>query len=134
MLGFSAGGEVVALVAYDSGDGNPAAPDQIDKINGKPNFQMLVYPGPGFIPKTIPKDAPPLFMLVANDDPCCSGAVLNLLQGYRAANLPVEAHIYAQGSHAFNMGNRSKLNSIKTWPQRMADWMADTGLLSSEKK
>jgi acetyl esterase/lipase len=89
MLGFSAGGEVVALVAYDSGDGNPTAPDPVDKINGKPNFQMLVYPGPGFIPKIIPKDAPPLFMLVANDDPCCSGAVLNLLQGYRAANLPV---------------------------------------------
>ena len=134
MLGFSAGGEVVALVAYASGDGNPSATDPIDKVNGKPNFQMLVYPGPGFIPNPIPKDAPPAFLLVANDDKCCSGAVVTLLQGYRAANLPVEAHIYSQGNHAFNMGNRSNLNSIKTWPQRMADWMADTGLLSPTKK
>jgi acetyl esterase/lipase len=133
MLGFSAGGEVVALVAYESGEGNPNAPDPIDRTNGKPDFQMLVYPGPGFIPKTIPKDAPPVFLLVANDDTCCSGAVLSLLQGYRAANLPVEAHIYAQGKHAFNMGNRSSLNSIKTWPQRMSDWLGDMGLLYPTK-
>jgi acetyl esterase/lipase len=129
MLGFSAGGEVVALVAYTRGDGDQSAPDQIDRTNGKPNFQMLVYPGPGFIPKTIPADAPPLFMLVANDDPCCSEAVVSLLQGYRAANLSVEAHIYTQGKHAFNMGNRSNLVTIKSWPQRMADWMTDSGLL-----
>jgi acetyl esterase/lipase len=133
MLGFSAGGEVVALVAYGSGDGDPAAADPIDRTNGKPDFQMLVYPGPGFIPEIIPKDAPPLFLLVANDDPCCSGAVLKLLQGYRASNLPVEAHIYAQGNHAFNMGTRSTLTSIRTWPQRMADWMSDTGLLKPSK-
>ena len=130
MLGFSAGGEVVALVAYASGAGNPSAADPVDKVNGKPNFQMLVYPGPGFIPNPIPKDAPPVFLLVANDDICCSESVLKLLQGYRTANIPVEAHIYSQGKHAFNMGNRSKLNSIKTWPQRMADWMSDTGLLT----
>jgi acetyl esterase/lipase len=134
MLGFSAGGEVVALVAYGNGDGNPSASDPIDKINGKPDFQMLVYPGPGFIPKSIPKNSPPLFMLVANDDPCCSESVLTLLQGYRAANLPVEAHIYAQGKHAFNMGNRSNLTTIKTWPQRMADWMSDSGLLTPGNK
>jgi acetyl esterase/lipase len=133
MLGFSAGGEVVALVAYDKGDGDPHAKDPIDKINGRPDFQMLVYPGPGFIPKTIPPDAPPVFMIVANDDPCCSGSVVTILQGYRAANLSVEAHIYAQGKHAFNMGNRSKLVTLKTWPQRMADWMNDSGLLTPAK-
>jgi len=27
------------------------------------------------------------------------------------------------------MGNRSNLQAVKTWPQRMADWMADMGLL-----
>ena len=134
MLGFSAGGEVVALIAYAPGDGNPSASDPVEKVNGKPDFQMLIYPGPGFIPATVPKDAPPLFMLVANDDACCSEPVLNLLKGYRAANLPVEAHIYYQGKHGFNMGNRSKLNSIKTWPQRMADWMTDTGLLNAVHK
>ena len=95
---------------------------------------MLIYPGPHFIPETIPKDAPPAFLLAANDDPCCAGSTFTLLERYRAANLPVEAHIYTKGAHGFNMGNRSPLNSIKTWPQRMGDWMADNGFLQSSKK
>jgi acetyl esterase/lipase len=133
MLGFSAGGEVVALVAYESGAGDHSAKDPIDRMNGRPNFQMLVYPGPAFIPDVIPKDAPPAFLLAANDDPCCAESTFKLLQGYKAANLSVEAHLYTQGAHGFNMGNRSKLQSIKTWPQRMADWMNDSGLLKSIK-
>lgn len=90
---------------------------------------MLIYPGPLGVPDVVPADAPPAFMLVANDDACCSGPVVSLLAKYRAANVPIEVHIYAQGKHGFNMGDRSKLTSIKTWPQRMADWMADTKLL-----
>ena len=130
MLGFSAGGEVVQMVAYASGQGSPDAPDPIDRLNGKPNFQMLIYPGPLGVPEAVPADAPPAFMLAANDDMCCSGPVVSLLQKYRAANVPVEVHIYTQGKHGFNMGDRSKLRSINTWPQRMADWMADTNLLT----
>jgi hypothetical protein len=41
----------------------------------------------------------------------------------------VEAHIFGRGGHAFNMGNRSKLATLKSWPQRMADWLADNGFL-----
>jgi acetyl esterase/lipase len=129
MLGFSAGGEVVTMVAYAPGKGNPNAPGPIDRLDGKPNFQMLIYPGPLGIPESVPADAPPAFMLAANDDACCSGPVVTLLQRYRTANVPVEVHIYAQGKHGFNMGDRSKLNSLKTWPQRMADWLSDTNLL-----
>jgi acetyl esterase/lipase len=129
MLGFSAGGEVVAMVAYGNGDGDKNAKDPIDRENGKPNFQMLVYPGPSFIPETISSDAPPAFLLAANDDPCCSGSVVEILNKYRAAKVPIEVHLYTQGNHAFNMGNRSQLNSIKTWPLRMADWLGDNGYL-----
>jgi acetyl esterase/lipase len=128
MLGFSAGGEVVALAAYDSGDGDPNAPDPIDRLNARPNFQMLVYPGPLGIPETVPADAPPAFLVVANDDGL-TFVVMQLLQKYRQAKAPIEAHIYAQGKHAFNMGLRSNLASIQGWPQRMADWLADNGWL-----
>lgn len=134
MLGFSAGGEVVALIAYASGEGNSLAADPVDRLNGKPDFQMLVYPGPAGIPESLPKDSPPAFMIAANDDACCSGPVITLLQKYHEAKIQVEAHIYAQGAHAFNMGYRSKLNSIKGWPQRMADWLIDTKLLMSTSK
>lgn len=129
MLGFSAGGEVVELIAYDPGKGDPRAPDPIDRLNGKPDFQMLVYPGPLGVPQTVPKDAPPAFLLAANDDPCCAVPVVKLLERYRDAKVSVEAHIISGGNHGFNMGDRSNLQAIKTWPQRMADWMGDMGLL-----
>jgi hypothetical protein len=42
--------------------------------------------------------------------------------------------IFARGGHAFNMGKRSKLATLKSWPQRLADWMADNDILSPAKK
>jgi len=130
MLGFSAGGEVVSMVAYGPGEGDPNAADPIDRLNGKPDFQMLVYPGPLGIPETIPADAPPAFLLVANDDRGAARVIASLFQKYRDARRPVEAHVFARGGHAFNMGYRSELATLKSWPQRMADWMADNEILS----
>lgn len=129
IMGFSAGGEVCALVAYTPGLGKPDAPDPIDRLNGKPSFQVLVYPGPLGVPDIIPADAPPTFLIAAADDPCCAVPVIKLLERYHEAHVPVEAHILAQGNHGFNMGKRSNLNSVKTWPQRLADWFSDTHLL-----
>jgi acetyl esterase/lipase len=134
ILGFSAGGEVVSMVAYGSGNGDPNAADPIDRLNGKPNFQMLVYPGPLGVPDVIPADAPPAFLLVANDDKGAARVVASILQKYRAAGAPVEAHIYARGGHAFNMGNRSKLATLKNWPQRMTDWLGDNYILDPTQR
>jgi len=129
MLGFSAGGAVITMIAYAPGDGDPAATDPIDRLNGRPDFQMLVYPG-GNLPGTIPPDAPPAFLLVASDDEYgCDKVALELYKKLHAAGIRVEAHFLAQGKHAFNMGDRSNLSSVKTWPQRMADWLNDSGYL-----
>jgi acetyl esterase/lipase len=81
------------------------------------------------VPAAIPPDAPPAFFLAANDDTGPSGTILTLVERYRAAKVPVEVHLFAQGQHAFNMGNRSKLATIHDWPQRMADWLNDNGWL-----
>jgi acetyl esterase/lipase len=130
VMGFSAGGEVASFVSYGSGRGNPKADDPIDHLNGRPDFQILVYPGPLAVPKEVPPDAPPAFLFVAGDDHCCVGPVVSLLQKYREAKAPVEAHIVMKGGHGFNMGHRAQLRSLKTWPQRVADWMSDAGLLN----
>ena len=58
-----------------------------------------------------------------------TNAVLDIFRLYRAAKIPVEVHVFAKGAHAFNMGARSKLTTIKNWPQRLADWMGDNNLL-----
>jgi hypothetical protein len=56
---------------------------------------------------------------------------MKLVEMYRAAKRPVELHLYARGGHGFNMGNRSKLKSISTWPHRLTDWMADNNILDA---
>jgi len=134
MMGFSAGGEVVDMVAYGEGKGDANAPDPVDRLNARPNFVIQIYPGPLYIPDELPADAPPAFLLAANDDPCCSPSVVKLLNLYRAAKIPVEMHLYTQGSHGFNMGNRSKLQSINTWPQRMTDWLTDNNYLTPVRR
>lgn len=133
IMGFSAGGEMVSWVAYDPGRGDPGARDTVDRFSSRPSFQVLIYPGPLGIPDSIRPDAPPAFLLAANDDACCSGPIVDLLRKYRAARVPVEVHLYTQGDHAFNMGYRTTLNSIKGWPQRLADWLQDNGWLTGKK-
>ena len=133
IMGFSAGGEMVSWVAYDEGKGDPSAKDTVDRSSSKPSFQILVYPGPLGIPGSIRPDAPPAFLVAANDDTCCSAPIVDLLQKYRAAKVPVEIHLYARGDHAFNMGYRATLSSIKAWPQRLAEWLQDNGWLTKKK-
>jgi acetyl esterase/lipase len=132
VMGFSAGGEVAGWVSYHFNDKNFTTADAIDKLSAKPAFQVLIYPGPLAVPDSIPSTSPSSFLLAANDDACCSAPIVKLLEMHRNAKVPVEVHLYAKGSHAFNMGNRSSLITLKTWPQRMADWLKDNGWLDKK--
>jgi acetyl esterase/lipase len=128
MLGFSAGGEVLSMVAFGPGAGDPSAPDPVDRQNERPNFAMWVYPGPLGVPDELPKDSPPAFMMVASDDDH-SAVNLDLERKYRAIHVSYESHILSAGGHGFNMGDRSKLKAVNTWPQRLADWLSDRGYI-----
>ena len=129
IMGFSAGGEVVSMVVYQPTGGDPTAADPIDRTSCRPDFQIVIYPGPLGVPEVVPTNTPPAFFLAANDDLEPARTITDLVQKYRLAAVPAEVHLFTQGGHAFNMGNRSKLATIKGWPQRMADWMADNHLL-----
>jgi len=126
LMGFSGGGEVVDLAVYGSTAKDPKV-DAIDAVSGRPDFQVLIYPGPAGIPDKIPADAPPAFILAADDDECCSAPPVELLQKFRAAKVPVEFHLFQSGGHAFNMGFRTDKAAIKVWPERLRDWLADNG-------
>jgi acetyl esterase/lipase len=134
MMGFSAGGEVVDMVAFKDTDGDPKAVDPIDRANARPNFIVQVYPGPLYVPDVVRPDAPPAFLVAANDDVCCSLPLIQLLQRYRDAKVSVELHMYAQGDHAFNMGGNRKLKSINHWPDRLTDWLEDSNILQPKKE
>jgi len=129
VMGFSAGGEVAAMLVYAPTTGDSAALDPIDRENCRADFQIVVYPGPLGIPDKLPDDLPPAFFVVANDDTSHVGPVLSQVEKYQQAHKAVELHLYARGGHGFNMGQRSKLKSIQTWPQRLTDWMQESGFL-----
>jgi len=133
MLGFSAGGEIVSMVTYNKDTTKVRAKDSKDVIATRPDFQIVVYPGPLGIPDELPKDIPPAFLVVANDDECCSEPVVKILKGYRKVGRPVEAHIYAKGGHAFNMGYRTKLKTLSSWPKRLEDWLYDNDYLTKKE-
>ncbi|MEO8061900.1 MAG: alpha/beta hydrolase [Pseudomonadota bacterium] len=128
VMGFSAGGEVAALVAYPPGAGDRGAKDPIERASARPDFEILIYPGPLGIPEKIPADAPPLFLLGAADDENVADVMFDLTRKYHAAGASIETHIYTQGKHGFNMGQRSKYVSVLHWPQRLAEWLEDRGL------
>lgn len=134
VMGFSAGGEVASMLAFTPGAGASDAADPIDRLNSRPDFLIEIYPGPLGIPDVVPKDAPPAFLLVANDDRGAARVIASLFQKYRDAGAPVEAHVFARGGHAFNMGGRSKLKTLKSWPQRLADWLDDNDLLDPSRR
>lgn len=130
VMGFSAGGEVVAMLVYNPTGGDSAAVDPVERMNCRADFQISIYPGPVGIPEQIPADVPPAFFLVANDDRGHVEPILKQMAQYRQAGRPVEVHLYARGGHGFNLGKRSKLTSINTWPQRLTDWLGDSGFLT----
>ena len=134
MLGFSAGGGVVLSTVFDKGDGDPQAADPVDRANSRPDFQMLVYPG-GILPEKVPADTPPAWILCAlGDEYGCDAVALQLVERLRAANVPAELHLLSQGKHGFNMGDRSELASVRHWPDRLGDWLLDSGWLTPSAK
>lgn len=129
VLGFSAGGELARMAAL-----SPPVPvrgkgDAIDRLPARPDFALLLFPGPLHAAEQVDKAAPPLFLAAANDDPCCSAPPIELLDLYRGAGASVELHIYRAGGHGYNLGLKSDLFSLRHSPQQIADWLHDLGLL-----
>ena len=127
IMGFSAGGEVAALMETRFDAGNASAADPIDRESSRPDFAVVVYPGyrPGTI--TVPKDAPPTFLVCADDDRSHVVTTVNLYLDLEKQQVPAEMHIYGSGGHGF--GLRSKL-PVGNWPDRLLDWMRDRKLLA----
>lgn len=136
LMGFSAGGELVSMVANADPSllgGTSGSADLVERFSARPDFQILVYPGPLGIPTVIPKTAPPAFLVAASDDECCSAPVLDLVTKFRAAGIPNEVHLFARGGHAFNMGlGRTERPGLKYWPNRLTDWLEDSELIGKQ--
>ena len=113
VMGFSAGGELAGWVSFGYNQSHFTKPDAVDKTTAKPDFSVLIYPGPAAVPDQVRVALPPAFLLAASDDSCCSTPVVKILSLYREAKVSAEVHLFAQGAHGFNMGYRSQLATLK---------------------
>ncbi|MFO1485249.1 MAG: alpha/beta hydrolase [Verrucomicrobiaceae bacterium] len=130
LLGFSAGGNLLAHIACDR---DLKAPPQAGGLFGemlRPDFGIMIYGG-GFVDFkeptkfkdgfTVPADAPPMFLACAHDDGQNPTAATVLYLEYKKQNIPCELHLFTKGGHGFGM--RDNKQPINAWPQRCAEWM-----------
>lgn len=140
VLGFSAGGHLVAWTSA-KGDARSYEPvDDADKLTCRPDFTVSVYPG-ALVKKGTDAVAdnvqptphnPPTFVIVAADD---VGSARNSVLYYlalRKAGVPAELHVFAAGGHGFGMRRSDK--PFATWPNLCEDWLRDRQILKPTPK
>ncbi len=160
VMGFSAGGHLASTAAtlFDSGD--PSAATPLSKTSSRPDFAILVYPviamgeefthkgsqenllGPNPAPdlvrklsteKQVTANTPPTFLFHTSED---NGVLAeNSIQFYRAlrkAGVAAELHIYEKGDHGVGLAPNDPV--LRTWPDRLFDWLGGRGLLGADKK
>jgi acetyl esterase/lipase len=140
-VGFSAGGHLVTAISNATGRSYKAV-DAADALSARPDFAMPIYPGHlwsgnggrgadavalfDFDP--VRRDAPPTFIVQAEDDPVDD--VRNSISYFlalKAAKVPAEMHLYAHGGHAF--GLRPTDQPITHWPALAESWLRTIGML-----
>ena len=128
-MGFSAGGQLVALAAMKPGEGKADAADLIERENARPSFQALIYPGnaAGIVPA---KDAPPAFLACGDKDrQDISEGLAEAYLRFKRAGASAELHIFAGVGHGFGLREGMK-GPLATWPERFADWLNSRAFLS----
>jgi len=130
IMGFSAGGEVVAYASTRFDKGNPSASDPVELQSCRPDFQVLIYSGPlGVKGASLTNDVPPAFIAIGEKDTQAT-TMSNHFVALRKAGVSAELHMYADTGHAFGLGDRPNLtSSVQGWPNRLKEWMTDRGFL-----
>lgn len=135
VMGFSAGGYLVAEISTHYAHRLYPAVDAADGESARPDFALAIYPGhlvtdddklnPNV---SVARDTPPTFLLQAEDD--YVDGVNQSLVYYTAlakAHIPAELHLYAHGGHAF--GLRRTRQPITGWPDLAEAWLRTIGVL-----
>ena len=129
VLGFSAGGYLVAEISTNFKRQLYKAVDAADKESSRPDFAVAIYPGhlttdDDMLNKNVPvsHETPPTFLAQAEDDNV-DGVDQSLVyySALKKADVPVEMHLYAHGGHAFGL-RRTPL-PISDWPRLVEVWL-----------
>jgi acetyl esterase/lipase len=139
VLGFSAGGHLVAAASTHFEQRSYPAIDAADQVSCRPDFAIALYPGHLWTDETkleltpdiathITHETPPTFLVQASDDDVDD--VKHSLVYYIAlkhAGVPVEMHLFAHGGHAFGL-RRTEL-PITDWPRLAEAWLKSIDMI-----
>jgi len=135
VLGFSAGGFLVAEISTHFKRRLYAPVDAADSESARPDFAIGIYPGhlathDDKLNPNVPMspDIPPTFLLQAWDDPVdeiCNSTVY--VRALDDAGVPAEVHLFTKGGHAF--GLRRTEHPVAMWPSLVANWLKEIGVL-----
>ena len=139
VLGFSAGGHLVAAVSNDFQRRAYPFVDAADRENSRPDFAVAVYPGHLWVPEKsrltlnpdihVTRRTPPTFLVQAETDTVDNvNQVLTYYIALKAAGVPAEMHLYTHGGHAF--GLRRTKDPITEWPDLVDRWLKTIGVLA----
>lgn len=155
VMGFSAGGHLCADLATRFAASTYAPVDAADALSAKPHSAAPIYPvvsmsapdaHPGsrelLVGKTaspareaahsphrnVPKDAPPVFLLHAEDDDAVPvNNSLLLRAALKGQGLRVETHLFEYGGHGFGL-RKAIGKPVEVWPELWRRWARTTGL------
>ncbi|TDS18950.1 acetyl esterase/lipase [Maribacter caenipelagi] len=105
MIGFSAG---AGLTMHST----------LNSKTMKMAFIGPIYGGMG--PVDVPKDAPPMFNVIATDDFLFRGQN-GVIESWHNAGIPVEFHLYQNGGHGFGLGNPGRTSN--RWFDSFMYWL-----------
>jgi acetyl esterase/lipase len=138
VLGFSAGGHLVAAISthFERRLYDPI--DAADTVSCRPDFAVLVYPAylalaqQNFAPNPdipVTQRTPPSFIVQAEDDPVHVENALVYFTALKNAKVPAELHAYAEGGHGY--GLRRTTLPVTGWPLAVETWLHTIRVLAN---
>jgi acetyl esterase/lipase len=91
------------------------------------DFIGPIYGGMG--PVEVPKNAPPMFNVIATDDFLFRGQ-FGVVESWFKAGRPVEFHLYQNGGHGFGLGNPNRTSN--RWFDAFTHWLDVNGFLAAK--
>lgn len=138
VIGFSAGGHMVAAMSTHFDERVYRPVDAVDSTSCRPDFAIALYPGHLAVPERgfvlnpdirVTKTTPPTLLIQSENDPVDPVENSIVYHGaLRKAGVPVELHLFVKGGHAF--GLRRTSNPITEWPQLAEAWLGAIGILT----
>jgi acetyl esterase/lipase len=141
VMGFSAGGHMVAATSVHWDKRLYGHVDAADEQSCRPDFAIALYPGHLHVKENtlelnpdiatrINAHTPTTFLLQnENDDSDTIWDALSYEAALIGANVPVEFHSYATGGHAF--GLRKSPFAVTGWPSLLEVWLHTIGVLGN---